>query len=104
MRNPQLVYQTQSVKVASPLQLVVKLYDLLIQASYLEDEKKVKDILTTLMHGLDFDHEPAEQLFSLYQYCKELARKKQFEEIREVLEPLRDTWNQVANKKDVQYS
>jgi len=101
MRNPQLIYQTQSVKVASPLQLVVKLYDLLIQASYVGDEKKVKDILTTLMHGLDFDYEPAEQLFSLYQYCKELARKQKFEEIREVLEPLRDAWSQVANKTDV---
>lgn len=104
MRNPQLAYQQQSVKVASPLQLVVKLYDLLIQATYMEDEKKVKDILTTLMHGLDFDHEPAEQLFSLYQYCKELARKKKYEEIRDVLEPLRDTWNQVANKTEVSHS
>jgi flagellin-specific chaperone FliS len=101
MRKPELAYQTQSVKIATPLELVVKLYDLVIQASYKQDEKKVKDILTTLMHGLDFDHEPAEQLFSLYQYCKELARKKQFEEIREVLGPLRDTWNQVANKTDV---
>ena len=101
MRNPELAYQTQAVKHASPLQLVVKLYDLVIQATYMEDERKVKEVLTTLMHGLDFGHEPAEQLFALYQYCRELARKNEFEEIRELLEPLRDTWNEVANKPSV---
>ncbi len=101
MRNPELTYQTQSVKHASPLQLVVKLYDLVIQATYREDEKKVKEILTTLMHGLNFEHEPAEQLFALYQYCRELARKREFEEIRELLEPIRASWSDVANKAAV---
>lgn len=97
MRNPERIYQTQAVKHASPLQLVVKLYDLVIQATYRQDEKKVKEVLTTLMHGLNFEHEPAEQLFALYQYCRELARKKEFEEIRDLLEPLRETWSEVAN-------
>ena len=101
MRNPQLAYQTQAVKIASPIQLVVKLYDLLIQATYSKDDKKVKEILTTLMHGLDFEHEPAEQLFALYQYCRELARKKEFQEIREILEPIRDSWDEVANLRSV---
>lgn len=101
MRNPQLAYQTQAVKIASPIQLVVKLYDLLIQATYSENDKKVTEILTTLMHGLDFEHEPAEQLFAIYQYCRELARKKQFDEIREILEPIRDTWDEVAHIRGI---
>lgn len=98
MRNPQLVYQEQSIKNASPLQLVVKMYDLAIQATYREDDKKVRDILSTLIAGLDFNHEPADQLFELYRYCQGLSRKKKFEEIRDVLEPLRDTWQEAAGQ------
>lgn len=98
MRNPQLVYQQQSVKNASPLQLVVKMYDLVLQASYREDDKRVRDILSTLITGLNFDHEPAGQLFSLYKYCQGLSRKGEFQEIRDVLEPLRDAWQEVAGQ------
>jgi flagellin-specific chaperone FliS len=98
MRDPQLVYQQQAVKNASPLQLVVKMYDLLIQATYREDGQKVREILSTLIAGLNFDHEPADQLFAIYRYCQDLARKKEFEQIREVMEPIRETWDEVANK------
>ena len=98
MRNPQLVYQQQSVKNASPLQLVVKMYDLVLQATYREDEKRVREILSTLITGLNFEYEPAGQLFSLYNYCQGLSRKGEFEEIREVLEPLRDAWQEVAGQ------
>lgn len=98
MRDPQLVYQQQAVKNASPLQLVVKMYDLLIQATYREDGKKAREILSTLIAGLNFDHEPADQLFAIYRYCQDLARKNEFEQIREVMEPIRETWDEVANK------
>jgi flagellin-specific chaperone FliS len=98
MREPQLVYQQQAVKNASPLQLVVKMYDLLIQATYREDGQKVREILSTLIAGLNFDHEPADQLFAIYRYCQDLARKNEFEQIREVMEPIRETWDEVANK------
>jgi flagellin-specific chaperone FliS len=98
MRDPQLVYQQQAVKNASPLQLVVKMYDLLIQATYREDGQKVREILSTLIAGLNFDHEPADQLFAIYRYCQDLARKNEFEQIREVMEPIRETWDEVANK------
>lgn len=81
---------------APPLQLVVKMYDLAIQASYRQEDKKLRDILSTLIQALNFDHEPAGQLFELYKYCQDLSRKKRFQEIREILEPLRDTWQEVA--------
>ena len=73
------------------------MYDFAIQASYLEDGQKLKDILSTLIKGLNFDHEPAGQLYELYRYCQGLARKNQFDEVIEILEPLRDTWQEVAN-------
>lgn len=99
MQNPQLVYQQQSVMDASPLKLVVKMYDLVIQASYREDDKKLRDLLSALIQGLNFDYEPAGQLFEIYRYCQDLSRKGRFSEIREILEPLRDTWDEVANNK-----
>ena len=66
MENPQLVYQKQSVMNSSPLRLVVKLYDLAIQASYREDNQKMREVLSTLITGLNFDHDPATQLYELY--------------------------------------
>lgn len=99
MRDPQAIYQKQSIINASPLRLVVKMYDLVIQATYREDETKVRAILSELIQVLNFDYEPAGQLFELYRYCQDLSRKNRFSEIREILEPLRDTWEEVATTK-----
>ncbi len=98
MRNPQLEYQRQSVMNASPLKLVIKLYDLAIQASYREDDQRLREILSTLIKGLDFNHEPADQLFNLYRYCQDLSREKKFDEVREILDPLRDAWEASATQ------
>lgn len=98
MRNPQLEYQRQSVMDASPIKLIVKLYDLAIQATYREDEQKLRNILSTLIKGLNFDHEPADQLFNLYRYCQNLAREGKFDEAREILEPLRQAWEESATQ------
>lgn len=104
MRNPHLEYQRQAVMSASPIQLIVKMYDLAIQASYREDEQKLNDILKSLINGLNFEYEPAVQLFRLYEYCMSLAREGKFEEIRELLEPLREAWEQSANQNGAQAS
>lgn len=104
MKDPQLVYQRQAIMNASPLQVVVKMYDLVIQSTYREDGKRVRELLSTLISGLNFDHEPSDQLFALYQYCQRLSRQEKFEEIREILEPLRETWDQVANQGESQNS
>lgn len=99
MQNPQQVYQRQAIMNASPLRLVVKLYDLVLQATYREDEKRVKEVLSTLIESLNFDHDPSQELFELYKYCQDLARKQEFGEIREILEPLRDAWETAANNE-----
>ena len=102
MQDPQQVYQQQAILNASPLRLVVKLYDLVLQATYQKNEKRVKEILSTLIESLNFDYEPADELFQLYKYCQDLARQQQYEEIREILEPLRDAWDEIANKEEPQ--
>ncbi|WP_138430760.1 flagellar protein FliS [Fodinibius saliphilus] len=97
MQNPQKVYERQAVLNASPLRLVVKLYDLVLQATYRKDGERAKEVLSTLIESLNFDHEPADELFELYRYCQDLARQEEFTEIREILEPLRDAWDTAAN-------
>lgn len=99
MKTPQLVYQQQAVLNASPIMLVVKMYDLAIQATYQENAKRFRDIMSELIHGLNFDYEMSNQLFELYRYCQELSRKSEFENIREILEPLRETWEELAQIK-----
>ena len=76
------------------------MYDLVLQATYREDDKRVREILSTLITGLNFEYEPAGQLFSLYKYCQGLSRKGHYEEIREVLEPLRDAWQEAAGQNE----
>ncbi|NGP87363.1 flagellar protein FliS [Fodinibius halophilus] len=99
MQNPQKVYERQAVLNSSPLRLVVKLYDLVLQATYRKDRERIKEVLSTLIESLNFDHEPADELFELYRYCQDLARQEEFSEIREILEPLRDAWDTAANNE-----
>jgi len=99
MQNPQQIYQRQAIMNASPLRLVVKLYDMLLQATFREEQGRVRELLSTLIESLNFDYEPAEDLFRLYQYCQDLARQEKYEEIYDILSPLRDAWEQAANGK-----
>lgn len=99
MQTPQQVYQRQSVIQASPAQLVVKMYDLTLQATWREDAKRVRDLLTALINGLDFEQPLSNELFELYRYCQELTRSGDLAQVRELLEPLRDSWEEVARKQ-----
>lgn len=99
MQNAQQVYQRQSIMQASPAQLVVKVYDLAIQATWREDDKRVRDLLTTLINGLDFDQPLSADLFELYRYCQNLTRSGELAQVRDLLEPLRDSWEEVAREQ-----
>ncbi|MEX1213248.1 MAG: flagellar export chaperone FliS [Balneolaceae bacterium] len=96
MQNPHQVYQRQSIMQASPAQLVVKMYDLAIQATWNKDAPKVRNLLTTLINGLDFDQPLSGDLFELYRYCQDLTRNGELDQVRELLEPLRESWEEVA--------
>lgn len=76
------------------------MYDLAIQATYKQEGKQFRSIISELIAGLNFDYEPSGELFEIYRYCQELSRKEQYEEIREILEPLRETWEEVSNSRE----
>lgn len=100
MKNALQTYQEQEIKNASPTELITKLYDFAIQACYKKEEEELHQVLNTLITSLNFDYEISETLYSLYEYCQRQAEEQEFEEIRELLEPVREAWSQdVVNNK-----
>ena len=119
--HPQLSnpYQTSSVETAGPAQLTLMLYDRalvgLARAQQAEGPQRlevvnaeltrVQDIVTELLVTLDHERggDIARNLTALYDYCldrlisanvrKDLAL---LEEVRAVLGPLRDAWEQAC--------
>ena len=89
-------YLKQSVLSLDPIKLVVKMYDLISQSCYREDKDKVIKLLSELIHHLNFEYDISTSLFGIYNYCQNLARESKFEEIQEIIEPLRITWQELA--------
>jgi flagellar protein FliS len=91
-------YQRQDIYSSTPLQLVVKLYDMAISACYRGDRKNLRDVLTELMAGLNLDEggDIAGRLFRLYEYCMDSSVSGDLVAIRNVLTELREAWKQVA--------
>lgn len=107
---------TLRITQANPTELVVILYEMLL--GYLEDAeeaagndmqlfhdaaRKARGCLNELMGSLHMEYEPAPALMQLYMYCiRRLAMGEQrrhmgpLEEIRRVVEPLRDAYRQLA--------
>ena len=107
---------TLRITQANPTELVVILYEMLL--GYLEDAeeaagndmqlfhdaaRKARGCLNELMGSLHMEYEPAPALMQLYMYCiRRLATGEQrrhmgpLEEIRRVVEPLRDAYRQLA--------
>jgi flagellar protein FliS len=117
--NPYQQYRTTSVQTASPVKLLLMVYDGLIVSikkgkQEIEADKpaqahisivKAQDILTELMSNLNMDYPISQNLFQLYDYMKqrlvESNIKKNADMLEEVLtfaQELRDTWVQAAQK------
>ncbi|MEC8024220.1 MAG: flagellar export chaperone FliS [Myxococcota bacterium] len=114
-KNPQMQYLKTRVLTATPGELLVMLYDGLLQrlrqSKLSIEENRIEkagellgsahDILGELMTSLDAKHSPelAENLLNLYLYCKELLIKalaeldtKHIDEAHDLLVPLREAW------------
>lgn len=93
MENPQIKYQQQAVKNSSPAELIGKLYDFALQACHKKEKEKVRESFSLLIKSLNFDYEISDDLYGLYEYCQRQAEKDNFEEICELIEPVREAWN-----------
>jgi len=88
-----LNYQKNQIMSMSPAQLVLKVYDYAILGCKLKDSRKVSKALIELISALKFEHgEISLGMFKLYQYCMDIVKKNQFDEVMEILSELRKTW------------
>lgn len=86
-------YRYQDIMSASPLRLILITYDVAITACAQRDLIKTTRALAVLRDALNFDYaEIAGRLFSLYEWCADLARKGQYDEAARILRELRDAW------------
>lgn len=86
-------YRYQDIMSASPLRLIIITYDVAIAACAQRDLIKATRALTVLRDALNFDYaEVAGRLFSLYEWCADLARKGHYDEAARILRELRDAW------------
>lgn len=96
MYSPEKLYQRQTILNANPTKLVVKMYDLIAKNCYLENSEQVNKLLGELINHLNFDYDLSSSLFELYTYCQKLSRESRFDDIIKILDPLRITWEEVA--------
>ena len=88
-----LNYQKNQIMGMTPAQLILKIYDCAILGCKLKDSQKVSKALIELISGLDFvQGDISLGLFRLYQYCMDIVKKNQFDEVMEILSELRNTW------------
>jgi len=92
MENAQLEYEKQSIKNATSTELISKLYDFLIRACHQQDENKIYEILSALKKSLNFAFELSDALYILYEYCQHQAREQNFDEVRALINPIREAW------------
>jgi len=86
-------YQKNSVTTAGPLKQILMVYDKAILGYRQQNLEVAGRAIRELIHGLDMDASPiSAKLLAIYQYCGELARKRQYNQAVSILQDLRDTW------------
>ena len=93
-------YQKQAVLNATPEELISMVYDGAIAATYRQDQSKLLEGLQILINALNFDYEPAQTFYNVYQYCRFKCQQNEFEEVRELLGEIRDAWNEYVLKRE----
>jgi flagellin-specific chaperone FliS len=83
----------------SPVQLLVKVYDVAIASCARKDRQRLNQALVQLMSSLNFEHhEISLGVFRLHNYCMRQSRMGQFDEVKHILTGLRDAWAQAEQK------
>ena len=86
-------YKSNQVMGCSPGQLVLLLYDHVIQCLNSSDMRGASRGIVELMSALDLDYKDISgRLFSLYEYCLDLVKKEKYEEANKILTEMREMW------------
>lgn len=117
-------YQNNSVMTASPVELIIMLYDGLIKqiklsVLFMGDNRpeqagrhliQAQNIVSELLKSLDFKYDIAKQLMSIYDYImSELVKAnitknpERMNDLIEIIESLREAWQTVKAKSGQTY-
>ena len=92
-------YRQSQVTGASPGQLVLMLYDHVIDCLNESDQRGACKGIVELMGALDVDYqEISGRLFSLYEFCLEQVKKGNTEEACKMLSEMRGMWATALSK------
>jgi flagellin-specific chaperone FliS len=93
-------YLEEQITAMSPIELVVKLYDIAIASCRQRDRNRLSKVLVELISALNFDHrEISLGLFKIYNHCMRLAKEGDFDAVQPILAELRDAWSQAAQSQ-----
>jgi len=88
-------YLEQELAGMSPVQLLIKVYDVAIASCTRKDRQRLSKALVQLIGALNFEHhEMALGAFRLYNYCLHQAKAGRFDAAKPILVGLRDAWIQ----------
>jgi flagellin-specific chaperone FliS len=91
--DPRRLYRAQQVANDSPGRLALLVYDTALRACHRGQRGLLMRVLHELIAGLDLEQgEIAVGLLRLYEYALWQLREGNVEEVRVVLQELRDTW------------
>ena len=90
-------YAEEQINGLSPIELLVRVYDVGIASCDRQDRERLSRTLVELISALNFEHrEVAVGLFRLYSYCLREAKQGRFEAVKPILVELRDSWSSAA--------
>ncbi|MCS7220023.1 MAG: flagellar export chaperone FliS [Anaerolineae bacterium] len=86
-------YRQNQILSATPLQLVLMVYDVAIVGCARRDLAKTTRALNTLIKALDMRQgDIPMRLYRLYQYCADQARQGDFDQAAHILRELASVW------------
>jgi len=92
-------YRKHEVMGASPVRLVVMVYDFAIRACEQKDFNSATKAVSVLRDALDYDYgEVAVGLFGIFQWCLDCIRNEDYHNAVVTLRELREAWVSVENR------
>ena len=97
---PARAYQNNQVLGASPVQLLLMTYEVIISSCARRDPQKARRGLVELIGALNFDYqEMALGLFRLYDYCLTALGRGRFDEAAGIVRELKGAWEQALRSR-----
>ncbi|MGD1001246.1 MAG: flagellar protein FliS [Candidatus Brocadiia bacterium] len=92
-------YLEDQISGLSPVQLLIRLYDVAVVSCTRKDQRRLNQALVQLIGSLNFEYgEISLGSYRLYNYCLRQARMGRFEEVQAILAGLRDAWVRAERK------